>query len=808
MPRNYQPVEFNTFVGGLVTEASPLTFPLNASLDEENFTLNKDGTRSRRAGLQFETGFGVITSDSALVDGELVTSSFKWTNAGGLSTNTIVCVQMGNTIDFFQGNAQTISLTKFYTYTFSGLSPVLKFSYASVDGKLVVANGQKQVCVFTYDNSIVDRTKAISVKFKKLFIRDLFGLDDISGGRDLRAGTDISWRPGGVTGNHIYNLRNQGWATPRPSWTGDNSPVDVMQDFANNAGGQYPSNADNITSYIYANTDSKSSKTLQRFDVENIVNNPPANTESPIGYFIIDALDRGNSRRQAISDLASKYPENNFYLNNAAMAAIRADQTPSGATCVCEYGGRVWYAGFPGQVTQGDTHSPKLNSYLLFSRLVTDEGDINLCYQVADPTDPNGSDLVDTDGGFLRVEGAYGIYGMAVLQSTLFVLAENGIWSVSGGSTSGFTATNYQVAKLTSSGCISQGSIVVMQDSIFYWGVDGIYAITRNEFGDFKSSNITNKTIKSFYMAIPDTSIRKAEGIYDSYDGYVKWLFNNYLTASDDVIELNLDVNTGAYFKYRIKTYNTGFPLLIKAIQTDPYRIIQISNNIIISDGSDVITADGSQVVVGATNQVGGLKEITYLTLTSDSTYTFSGYSEPFHYDWTDIDGFGMDAKAFLLTGVLAGGDYQRGKQIIYQTTHFSKTETGVEELYFTSRPYPALIEESLQVGMTPTDGLLKLTLHQADLVDSVNISLDPLDGALRLPLVGASAPPEFLQIGMQPTDGLLRSIQRSYGPVQESLSFGMLPQSGSLIQTLITYSFYNEDKLTIGATPLTGALS
>ena len=102
MPRNYQPVEFNTFVGGLVTEASPLNFPSNASLDEENFTLNKDGTRSRRAGVPFENGYQIINSTSSLIDGELVVSSFKWENAGGLSTNTIICVQMGDTIDFFQ----------------------------------------------------------------------------------------------------------------------------------------------------------------------------------------------------------------------------------------------------------------------------------------------------------------------------------------------------------------------------------------------------------------------------------------------------------------------------------------------------------------------------------------------------------------------------------------------------------------------------------------------------------------------------------------------------------------------------------
>jgi hypothetical protein len=43
--------QYNTFVKGLVTEAGPLTYPENASLDEENFVLNRDGSRQRRLGM-------------------------------------------------------------------------------------------------------------------------------------------------------------------------------------------------------------------------------------------------------------------------------------------------------------------------------------------------------------------------------------------------------------------------------------------------------------------------------------------------------------------------------------------------------------------------------------------------------------------------------------------------------------------------------------------------------------------------------------------------------------------------------------
>src|SRR5574337_496813 len=628
---------------------------------------------------------------------------------------------MGNTIDFFKGNAQVVSPSKFFSYTFTGLNPVVKFSYASVDGKFIVVTGQKQVCLFAYDVSNPNPATAISVSSKRLLIRDFFGLDD----GNLRIGTGISTRPASATGQHIYNLRNQGWAVPRPQWGGNDGTADVISAFTGASGGAYPSNADNITSYIYANTASTAgSKTVERFDAQNIVSNPPSNTEAPIGYFIIDALDRGNSRQAAVADMASKYPTNSAALNSTITAALKLDETPGGPTCICEYAGRIFYAGFPGSVNAGDLHSPKLNAYLMFSQLVNDEGDINLCYQAADPTDPHSPDLVDTDGGFIRIEGAYGIVGMATLQSTLFVLAENGVWAVSGGSSGGFTATNYQVSKLTDAGCISTGSIVVMQDSIFYWGMDGIYSITRNEFGDFRSNNITNKTIKRFYMTIPNESIKKAEGVYDSYDGYVKWLYNNYLNAGDDPIELNLDVNSGAYFKLRMKPLTGGYPLVIKGVPTDPYRISVNTNQVVDSSGNTVVTTDSSTVIVNSSQQISGLKEITYLTLTDDSHYTFSGYTEPYHFDWTDVDGIGIDAYAYLLTGVLSGGDYQRGKQIVYQTTHFGKTETTTTPLIFTSRPYPVDTGENLQINLTNNSGVLREILHKKSLGDNLGIGI------------------------------------------------------------------------------------
>ena len=46
----------NTFIKGLITEAGELTFPPDASVDELNCDLRRDGSRRRRLGVVPESG--------------------------------------------------------------------------------------------------------------------------------------------------------------------------------------------------------------------------------------------------------------------------------------------------------------------------------------------------------------------------------------------------------------------------------------------------------------------------------------------------------------------------------------------------------------------------------------------------------------------------------------------------------------------------------------------------------------------------------------------------------------------------------
>lgn len=175
MPRNTAPIEQNTFVAGLVTEASPLTFPPNASLDEENFNLNRNGSRSRRLGFDLEDGFvQVETTATVPLDNNLMVSSFKWQNVGGNANQTFIVVQIGKQLSFFDSSITPLSAGLIAQWDYDEADAVRKFSYASVDGMLVVVTGRKEIDTFQYENGKFTKLS------KRLKIRDLFGVTDVA----------------------------------------------------------------------------------------------------------------------------------------------------------------------------------------------------------------------------------------------------------------------------------------------------------------------------------------------------------------------------------------------------------------------------------------------------------------------------------------------------------------------------------------------------------------------------------------------------------------------------------------------------
>lgn len=664
MPKQGTRIEVNTFVRGLVTEASPLNFPANASFDEVNFELNRDGTRQRRLGMDLEKDY-YLHYATALNHGEyknrVAGNSFIWYAPGGINDLIILVVQMGNQITLHRVEDKDTSISPsdkylgVFTLTYDHN---VEYSFTAINGKMVIAGGGTHVAVMSYTPT----TKLFSLNYVPLRVRDIWGVQE-----DEVLEKDATAKPENLSDAHEYNLCNQGWGIPRkaiPTNSGDGSsgggggglsgetdPIDPPTE--TNRGlvnpflqyryslGRYPSNSEVVYSGLEVQA-ADGTTFLEPFErmYPNLYEQREGLTvQAARGYFIIELHNRGVSRRAAMDANKVKYdlmPEGKAY---------PSDYMTSGASVVSTYAGRVFYSGFTGEVIEGDSRSPVLTDYVFFSNLVRNDVDINACYQFGDPTSRESNEVVETDGGFLRILGAKKIVAMATMGKHLVVIATNGVWVVSGGNDYGFSATNYKVEKITSFGCIAPSSIVEVNNTLLYWGIESVYKLGYDTVGSLTADDFSSASINSYYDRIPLESKRKCIGVYDAESKKVRWIYRLNDMMSDEyyATELVFDTLLGCYYQHKIPgLFNTN--------------------------------------LIGVfISQESGIKYIALLVNPSgESKYTFAEYKSLSFSDWESVDGIGVDAKAYLLTGAITAGDSGIDKQAPYLQLHFKRTETKV----------------------------------------------------------------------------------------------------------------------------------
>lgn len=667
-----QHAEVNQAVQGLITEASRLNFPPQASADEVNFELYRTGLRKRRLGMDFEDGYGThIVLGGVLADLDTAgRGSFVWLSANGDPNNNFICVQVGDTVHIYNRDADNISPAGPIYSLQLVLDGTKNFSFASTEGLLVVVAGNETIATVSY---IAGGSPPFVVEYIRILTRDLWGVEETL---NTNFETDPSYR-GTLNAQHVYNLHNQSWGIPRKDQAG--TTRDAIGMFQNDLGPS-PSNSEQVWAGLQ----------FQAVGVNSVSNQQPfermftnmyndtlgAKTVAAKGYFIIDALQRGSSRVAQFYANKAKYPQ------LSGDISVPADYTQSGPSVAAEFAGRIFYAGFNGEVAGPDRRSPNLLNYIFFTQLVKSKAELPKCYQEGDPTSRDTSDVVDTDGGFLRIAGAQKILAMRAIGINLAVIATNGVWLVTGGTTdSGFSATNYKVSKISNFGGLSSSSVVVENDSIFYWSSDGIYQIARNQLGDYGVQSITLNTIQSLYVDIPNASKIAAFGEYDQINKKIRWIYKSGARADQTLVtkELILDTALGAFTQNEINNL-TGYPTeIIGVVQTA--LTITSTNDVQVFSSTDLVMSNTDIVVVDgldANSNVQFLRYATILVQAGIPLLTFSYYHNSEFADWFSLDGIGVDAKAHCLTGDVIGGDSSVDKQTPYLVMHFVRTEEGV----------------------------------------------------------------------------------------------------------------------------------
>lgn len=707
MPSARQNKPYFNFSKGLFTEASPLNYPENASVDEANFVLNKDGSRSKRLGLDLEDNYVYNIALTGTINEiqQYAITTFIWRDAANIANNDILVAQIGRHLTFYRINDATnnsVSSTYFAALDISNASQfrnertkIEECDFAIIRGHLLVVHPSYSPFYISYEtdsNGIETITWAGNQQDIK--IRDFVGVP---------SDFDIAQRPDGdklMPLTHYYNLINAGWTS--------GAMVAFRDNINNQGGGSYSKEWPSISEQMWRYKDPATNKYDFGSTSAGVQDDLYfGNTVAPKGHMLLKVTYNNlNSNLHNDRNTSLEYPYSVADTTAALIASLqfelaggnvvtgipdwvdlnvplKQDAIGEGFSAVATYAGRVFYDGMIRDTNQYNEYERDYSDTVFFTQIVDNVNKLDRCYQEADPTSEYISEVVATDGGTIEILGKGKTLKLVPYRDKLLVFSVNGIWAIDGGD-SFFSATNYRVTKVSDEPAISKRSIIQTEGELYYWTDDGIYVLgVDNDRGGIRVQNLTRDTINTLYNSISPVAKGYVKGTYDKSEKTLRWLYNNAAGTDSTTYkytfnsELVYDLVLQAFTKNEWTGLATNTPFVIDTtyISTRATTTIQTP----ITDSGIVVTDSGANVYILENVPDTALNTTRYLTFSpTGNTYniTFSNFKSDQFKDWISADGTGVDYSAYLITGYELLQDSARNKQSPYITCHFNQTET------------------------------------------------------------------------------------------------------------------------------------
>lgn len=719
---------FNSFIKGLITEAGPLSFPANASIDEQNFVLNRDGSRSRRLGVDYEDLYGLKDTGFTTTQIEQSKQSFhRWDTAGLLGGLSIGVIRIYNKlwfIDLLKANPSDNFINSGNSITLEGLGNSDIQTDIINTNLVIVSKDLDKPVVLTYDPT-TDIVVQAPIDIK---VRDVWGLEDGLAIDERppyqKTESKNEWKKNSSYkvgqrvwyGNNYYEVeaitdgsgtiinratKGNAGATPPTHTSGSVeygeilfkfdsviSSVEISSyhrynlrnqgwaktikcnpagdaiDITGSVNGNYPSNSDNWT--LGKNTNPTSGN-YEKYEPDRLLRNSQSKFQVAKGAYIIDAFNRGTSRTTEADD--------------TKISSLLLDQEQGRFSSITSYAQRLFYAGIDSNVVEPDSRSPNFNNYVFFTRVVTSNDDLGRCYQEFDPTDPALNEVVASDGGTIQIPDATKIIKIAGGQSSLLVFAENGVWEIYG-DTGGFFATSFQVSKVSTNGVLNPNSIVEVNGNFIYWSNAGIYVATaEGASGRFKTESISLTTIQQLYLNIPILAKRYCKGFYDEKENRVRWLYNDSDSYSDTSYvnkynkELIFDLTLQAFYVNSISSLASNSPYIADYIEIPNFVVGSTETNVLVGT-NQVQDSTPDDVVVTIDISANRNSQFSFLTIIGND-FTISKYNNTTFKDWVTADSTGANYSSYLVTGYELFGDIMRNKYASYVFFYLKRTEDG-----------------------------------------------------------------------------------------------------------------------------------
>ena len=643
----------NSFVRGLITEATELNYPENSCTETFNCRFLRTGEVKRRLGINFEVSYAAFSLTGDATRSVSAVTEYLWLGAAGDGNYNFVVIQVGQYLYFYQAgsvlsankNADSVDLS---THAVSGAANPYEHpcAFASGDGKLFVVGKHIEPFYVEYDPS----TDTFSETSITVEVRDIQGDPD-----DPYA---FNERPTATTStvdiHHLYNLWNQGWAEDVQNHSSNQvNPVAYWDTQLTTI----PSNHDRWWFFKDAN---------EKYYPSDQVGIIPSSTGiAPKGHFIFNAFNiarttAAKANGQTINTVYTRTDQNT--LNDTTSGVYR----PS---AVAFFANRIWYAG---------VDASGYNNVLYFSQLLDDITKVGKCYQQNDPTDETFNDLLPTDGGTLVIPALSNVTKMMEVNNSLMIFATNGIWRITGSEGIGFTASDFSVTQVSSLQNRGRLSYVDVNGTPIWVNAQGVYTI-----GQQGVQSISEQTIQTFFDTIPKTSIPYIKGIYNQDDKCVYWLYKSESVGPvdrnyeyDRVLVLNTE--TGAFYPWTMGV-SSARNVIGLAVVTGSSTETTV-DNVIDSSSNTVVDSNTDQVVANTVTTVSLSPTTKFLVEYLDSGVRKLTWAEEFCTTYEDFNactvGQGVDYSSYFISGYKTRGEAIRQQQATYMMLH-SRAESG-----------------------------------------------------------------------------------------------------------------------------------
>jgi len=266
MPRASGSKDYISLAQGLITEASPLTFPENATSDELNFVIDKDGLiRARRKGLE------AAKTEQSLVGAEAVLENVYYWKAPDVFLFVITSTTPDTKL-YVHRNNEALSLLGSFTLN----TQITETQIAESTNLLVITTSQAQKPVLL---EFEEQNNNIEIYSVDLYVRDFELVDD---------GLTLTERPtSAIDDNHRYNLYNAGWYKDRRyQYINDQAVQDPIVSFfsdlnTDTPANDFPSNSDIVSLGVSINENG-----VTTFRDDEVRNTNVGNSEAPRGHYI------------------------------------------------------------------------------------------------------------------------------------------------------------------------------------------------------------------------------------------------------------------------------------------------------------------------------------------------------------------------------------------------------------------------------------------------------------------------------------------------------------------------------------------